>query len=278
MPTVYSVGFRNGTLNSLLGKSASGLFYSLHFFNGVQPADPTVAPAGSSVFTLGFSSGLLTTGFMSAPALGVSVLAAPRSLNAVSTVSGITFARMYDGSVGTGVADMSVSLVGGGGGVIVPSLSSTAGVAFQVDAFSLKLPQTLGTIMLNADLVNALTSLWALGPANTNINFGGSASIQVYSGAAPASADAVATGTLLVSFTTAASGASWGTVSGGAAALASNLSAVASVTGTAGYVRMVKGAMILQGSVGTTGTDFILDTVSIVSAATITLTEATISL
>lgn len=280
MPTTFNTTlFRNVTLNSLLGKGASNspLLY-VNFFNGVQPSDPSVTPVGTAVFATSFGGGINLSTFMSAPALGVSALSVPRSLNAANTISGITFARWFDNTNAPppGCIDMTATLVGGGGGVIIPSLSSTAGVAFQMDQLSLKLPQTLGTVMLNSDLVNALVGIWCQTAANLAVC--SSASIKVYSGAAPASADAPATGTLLVTFTTAATGASWGTVAGGAASLAGNLAAVAAATGTAGYVRIEKGVYVLQGSVGTAGADFILDTVSIVSAATITLTEATISI
>lgn len=276
MPTTFhATNFKNLTISSLLGKASNTApIRYINFFNGVQPADPSVTPAGSSVFAI-TGGGINTSTFMSAPAVGVSVLAAPRSLNATTSVSAITFARVED-SNGAAIMDTSATLVGGGGGAIVPSLASTSGVAYQIDGFSIKMPQVLGAVMLNIDLVNALASMW--GVVVANIGLGASASIKVFSGAAPASADAPATGTLLVTFTTAASGASWGTVSAGAASLASNLTAVAAATGTAGYVRIEKGAFVLQGSVGTSGTDFILDTVSIVSAATITLTEATISI
>lgn len=277
MPTTFSVFFRNRTVDSLTGRNTTGLLTHMHFLNGAQPSAPDVAAVGASVFGTTSTSGIPTTAFMSSPALGISTLAGPRSLNAINTASSITFGRWHDANnIGGGVIDMDATLSSGSGGVIVPSLSATAGVAFQIDRLSLRLPQTLGTVMLNADLVNALVSAWVITAANVNAL--GSATVQVYSGAAPATADAVATGTLLVSFTTAAAGASWVTATGGSAGLVSNLAAVAAATGTAGYVRITKSAFVLQGSVGTASGNFILDTVSITSGATITLTEATISI
>jgi hypothetical protein len=276
MPTTFNdTQFKTGTINSLLGK-ASNTYYIryVNLYNGAQPANPTAAPAGGSVFSSYMDLGASA---FTAPALGISALASSKSSVATTGISGITFARIYDTS-GTAIIDTVASLVGGGGGVIVPSLSSSAGVNFQIDQLSLKLPQANGAVMLNADLVNALVSGWTI--AAGNIAMCSSANIKVYSGSAPANADALATGNLLVSFTTAAAGASWGTVTAGSAALSGNLTAVASGAGTqtAGYVRIEKGAYVLQGTVGTTGANFILDTVSITNGATITLTEATISL
>ena len=276
MPTTFNITqFKNGTLNSLLGKSAPTYpaFY-VQFFNGTQPADPTVAPAGTAVFS-GYTAAVIVNGSMAAPALGISAMSGSHSANATNAVASITFARIYD-SGGTAIIDTPVSLVGGGGGVIVPILSSSVGVAFQMDAFSIKMPLANGTILLSAALANALASLWAI--AVTNIGLGASANINIYSGTAPATADAPATGTLLASFSTGATGSSWGTVSSGAAALAASITTTILATGTAGYARLVKSGYTLQGSVGTAATDFILDTVSLVASGTSTLTSATISL
>lgn len=277
MTTTFSTNnFLNPTINSLLGKASNNYtFQYVHFYNGAQLASPDTALVSANSVYANATAGINITSDLTAPALGVSVLAAPQGLIATNGLSGITTARILS-TQSVGVIDTTASLVGGGGGAIVPSLSSTAGVDFMLSQLSLKMPQTLGTVMLNADLVNALVSIWTVTASNLAVC--SSASIKVYSGAAPASADAVATGTLLVNFTTAASGASWGTVSGGAASLAGNLSAVAGNTGTAGYVRIEKGAYVLQGTVGTSAANFIIDQTSITSGNTITLTEATISL
>jgi hypothetical protein len=65
---------------------------------------------------------------------------------------------------------------------------------------------------------------------------------------------------------------------GGSASLVSSLSVNASATGTAGYVRMVKGTYVLQGSVGTVATDFLLNAVDLVSGNSVSLIEATIAM
>lgn len=273
MPTTFNPVFKNQLIDSLTGRAATIQLYYIQPWNGAQPADPATAPTGSSPFTAYNTSVIIGT-FMSAPGMGVSQLAAPKSAIASSTVGSLTFARIYNTS-GVGMIDTPVSLAGGGGGVILNTLNASSGVGLAVDKFSFKMPQSNGTIQLNADVVNGLASAFCVTPFN--VALGTSASINVYSGAAPANADMAATGTLLVSFTTGTT-SPWNVAAGGAAGLTANLTAAAVATGTAGYVRIVKNALALQGSVGTSAADFILDTVSIVSGATITLSEATISI
>lgn len=104
-----------------------------------------------------------------------------------------------------------------------------------------------------------------------------SGTIDIYSGAAPATGDAPLTGTKLATFTTAISPGSWLAASGGSAALIANLAATGLATGTAGYAVWTKGLFVIIGSVGTTAADFILDTLNITTGGTVNLTDATIT-
>lgn len=275
MATTFSPAFKNLAIDSFTGRASSAqTIRYIQFYNGAQPADPTVAPAGSPVFSA-YSASVDVNTYMGQPSQGVSALTAARSASATNTVSSITFARLY-GSSGTAMVDCVASTSGGGGGVIVPNLNSTAGVAYQIDSFSIKLPLANSTVKINTTLANALVAMFANTAAN--VAAGSSASIKIYSGSAPSTADAPATGTLLATFTTASGGTSWNAASGGTAALASALNVNASATGTAGYARMEKGTYVLQGSVGTSGADFILDSTSLTSGNNVSLTNATISL
>lgn len=276
MATTFAATFKNKTIDSLTGRATTTLLGYAQFYNGAQPAAPSDAPAGSPVFS-SYSGSVPFSTFMSQPAGGISALSQSRSAAATSAVSSITFGRLFDTS-GTAQIDVVASLSGGGGGIIVPTLTSSAGIAYQVDQLSLKLPSSLGTVYLNNNLRDALVSAWCVTAAN--VAAGSSAVINVYSGSVPADANAAATGTLLVSFTTAAAGASWNVASGGSAALVSNLSAVASAGSatTATYARLVKGTYVLQGTVGTSGADFIMDSVTITSGNTYSITNATITI
>jgi hypothetical protein len=285
--TFHVTNFKNKTIDWLTGinSSVTPLAYVVPY-NGVQPADPSVVPAGTAEFS-SYSYGPNMNTKLSAAGAGISQLATyvpPTTPSQAAAVSTLTFARIYT-TGGVAVVDVDVSLSGGGGALILDSLTSTVAVGNTVRAFSFKIPFTSGTIALSASLANRLVDMWC-GASSTipqlGINTNGASNLLLYSGAAPATADAPATGTLLATIGIGASNI-WAAASGGAAALAATPSALASGTGTAGYARLVKtyGAVTytLQGSVGTAATDFVVDTVTLTSGVTtVTLTQATISL
>lgn len=285
--TFHVINFKNKTIDWLTGISSLVTpFGYVVPYNGVQPADPSVVPVGTAEFS-SYSYGPNINTKMSAAGGGISQLATyvqPTTPAQAASVSTLTFARLYT-TGGVAVVDVDASLSGGGGAIILDSLTSAAGIGNIVQAFSFKMPLALSTVMLSASLANRLVDLWC-GASSTvpqlGINTNGASALLLYTGAAPATADAPATGTLLASINIGASNI-WAAASGGAAALAATPSAVAVGTGTAGYARLVKtyGATIytLQGSIGTAATDFVVDTVTLTSGVTtVTLTQATISL
>jgi hypothetical protein len=113
-------------------------------------------------------------------------------------------------------------------------------------------------------------------------NSGSAPTLVIYTGSAPGPGNA-ASGTLLVSLdldTTAAFGAASMSGSNAVATLSGlPVSATIAATGDAGYFRMNDdaGAAILEGTVGTSGADLILDTISLVQDATFQITSLTIS-
>lgn len=291
MPTTFHVvNFKNKTLDNFTGVSASTtpIGYVVPY-NGVQPADPSTAPAGTAEFASVPNAPNLNTK-MTAAGGGITQLSAPTAPvgpGGASAVSSLTFARLYT----TGqqaIIDTAVSLTGGGGGVILDSLTSNAGLGNSVQAFALKMPSSLGTLLLSQSLADRLADIWG-GAATITPNLGnvsqGASSISLYSGAAPASADAPATGTVLASYTLTATNL-WLAASGGAASLnGAGPAATASATGTAGYFRLTKtnGAFTftLQGTVGTVSgaSDMLLNTVALTSGVTsVQITDFTISI
>lgn len=100
----------------------------------------------------------------------------------------------------------------------------------------------------------------------------GAATLEVYTGPQPADADTAASGTLLVTLTL---NDPAGTQSGGVITIDVDpaISATAVATGTAGWARMKDstGATVLDGSVGTSSADFIIDSTSITSGQTVAL-------
>ena len=116
--------------------------------------------------------------------------------------------------------------------------------------------------------------------------------LKIYSGSAPADADAAVTGTLLVTISIASSGTGVNFDTAAAAGVlakapAETWSGVVSAGGTAGYFRHVAvgdtGASSttqarIQGAVGVTGSDLNLTSVSLVSAATQTIDFYTVAM
>lgn len=107
----------------------------------------------------------------------------------------------------------------------------------------------------------------------------GPAVIEIRTGAQPANADTADSGTLLATITCADS--AFETAAAGAMDLDANpdLSATAVATGTAGHARMKDSAgnVVFDGSVGTSGTDYIITSTSITSGQTVTVLTGTLT-
>lgn len=107
-----------------------------------------------------------------------------------------------------------------------------------------------------------------------------SGTLKLYTGAAPGTADAAETGTLLV--TIALGATAYGAVAAGVITLSGTpLSAAIAATGTAGYGRQLASGDTgvlsttqkrMQYSVGTSATEMIVNTNSLVNGGTFTLT------
>lgn len=115
---------------------------------------------------------------------------------------------------------------------------------------------------------------------STKIDAGaGAGYLEVRSGSQPANANTAASGTLLVTITlkdpSVASGASSGVLTLDVSGTAP--SGTAGATGTAGWGRVYdsNGNAVVDGSVGTSGTDFIISSTSITSGQSVSLTATT---
>ena len=102
----------------------------------------------------------------------------------------------------------------------------------------------------------------------------GSADLNIYTGEQPASPETAASGTLLATINL---NSAMGAASNGTSTLGTSQSAEAVATGTAGYARLISGTYILDGSVGTSGADFNLNTLSIVDGGQVTLLSMTVT-
>lgn len=131
------------------------------------------------------------------------------------------------------------------------------------------------TVRVATDSRNA-----ALAAVNVKANAGsGAATLKVYTGAQPANANTAESGTLLATFTMA--DPCFETESTGVMDFDANpdISATAVATGTPGWARLADSAgnAVLDGTVGTSGTDFIIDTATLVSGQTINFLSGSVT-
>ena len=103
----------------------------------------------------------------------------------------------------------------------------------------------------------------------------GSGTVNIYTGSQPADPNSAASGSLLASITISGGMSS---ASNGTSSLSSAPeTATASANGTAGWARLVSGGYNIDGSVATSGGDFTINTLSIVSGGAISLTAFSIN-
>lgn len=136
-----------------------------------------------------------------------------------------------------------------------------------------------GFYISNAEAISMLTDHFV------GINAGTAAVINIYDGSVPADADAsIGASTLLAQLTCSATAQS-SIVDDTPGALATfdtiTSDSSANATGTASYFRILTqdaGTVTNQGTVGTSSADLVLNTVSITSGSTVSITSATILL
>lgn len=285
---------KSGLVNLLTGVSSDYDYNRpiyCNFYNGAQPASPEDAPAGSAVWS-SVSGAINISAAMSAPSGGISSLASSLvgvSQAAAAGVSDITFARFYSygypGPSHKGCIDVPVSVSGGGGGAIIGSLTSVAGVGPTLLSYSIKIPLSLGTLAIGSVLASYIAGMFSglnYAPLYMGANTSGASTIDVYSGSPPATADEAATGTLLCTITLGATQI-WAAASAGTAALAVQPSATSLASGTIGYARLKKTLggydYVIQGSAGSSGTDFVFNVATTTgTSTTVTLISAPLSI
>lgn len=116
---------------------------------------------------------------------------------------------------------------------------------------------------------NAMTQL--------NTDIGSSAQIKIYTGTPPSTVATAFTGTLLVTLTGNAGG--FGTASAAQLTASAITAANAVATGTAGYFRIATsgGTDVVQGTIGTSGTDLTINNTSIASGQNVTASSLVIT-
>jgi hypothetical protein len=130
----------------------------------------------------------------------------------------------------------------------------------------------MATITVSTGTANAIVDAVV-----DRLDGGAPGTIEVRTGVKPASPDDAATGTLLATFTL--SNPAFGSASGRSASINAVASVTAVATGTAGYFRAKNSAGTAQfdGDVGTAGEELNLNTTSITSGGTVSVTGGTVS-
>lgn len=132
---------------------------------------------------------------------------------------------------------------------------------------------------VNLQITNACRSA-ACDAIVDRVDTGGAGTIKIYTGSQPATADtALGAQTLLVTITLSAT--AFGSASNGVATLAGTpLSGTAVASGTAAWFRMANGSgtTIMDGTVGTSSSDIIVNTTTIASGNTVTVSSGTVTM
>lgn len=180
------------------------------------------------------------------------------------------------GQVRTLLAGLDVTLTAGAAAhAHVDDVNITAAEACNITDFDFHWVEGVGTVKLSTTLRNKLIDMYT-GKHTTHIS--ANATVKVYTGTAPASADDVATGTELISFPIDTTSSFTYGAAASSVSTPSAVSANASNTGVVGYARLAwtHNAIdyVIQGSVGTTGTDFILSASSLTATNSYDFTAA----
>lgn len=265
----FNTVMKNRTVDLITSRSTSAVSMSIAtvtIYSGSMPANPDTAPAGSALATVSMSAGRWGAASSGATQLGSPLAFTPTS----SGTAG--FIRFSSSGM---IMDLDITNPSGGGACILPSTSLTAGTPTYIQAMAWKIAATgSGSIKISTALRDRLIDMWT-GIAATGPDMGTGGAFNIYTGSAPATADDPATGTLI--WTGTLSGTTYNVAAGAAASLSASVTANAVATNTAGYLRWTDGTYVIQGSVGTAATDFIVSATSMTSGNSYSITEATVA-
>lgn len=260
MGAVFSTLMKNAYLDALVKGTAVSSTYQLN--NKHLRFKATAA----TVFTATFTSILPVTSGFPPPVAGVSSF----DVNITPTASGtVTDVDIWDGSSTSHVTGVP-SLAGNGGMAIVGSMAFVNATPVNVK-MGLKVPlHAGGTLRFNEALANA----WANSMLYSTLlpSMANNGSITIYSGTQPADADEPVPEGAVALWTTSFLATDFSAAGSGQSNLSVAKAASCVATGTATWARWVRGNLTIDGSVGTTGADFIVDSDAFVSGQSRTIT------
>ena len=254
----FTTAAKNAYLDGVIGKTASFGNYVISYVR---------AKTAGSTDLLGASGVTISWG---TPVQGVATLA---SATVTPAATGTAALMEWWQGASYQVASGSVSTTGGGGNLIVGTTSFTASTPVAVAA-QLRVPQSsAGTLTINQALANQIAVCMLTATTSPQMANGGT--ITFYDGTQPATADtAISTQNVLGTLTLATS--DYSSASTGQSLLAASKTVTPSATGTVAWYRWTKGGYVMDGTVGTTGADIIVDSVSWSSGVNRSVTAATL--
>lgn len=276
-----SVLAANNMLDSLfMATSFTRLPDTLMVYAGSAPSLPSDTPAGTQLYA-STSGGLAGGTTWTAPADGEMQLASTLGYTAANTGTA-GFVRLAESTtVTSGVFDLTASVAAGGGDVILASLSLNSAQAFSITNMSISVAKSVGNCFFNVALRNAiLNKLKNVGAAGSQLGYNTGATLKLYSGSAPADADAALGGGNTELWTANMSTTTFNAAGGASIGLSASISANGVATGTATFFRLAYNGLVIQGDVTTSGGGgvAIVSTTSIVSGVSASVTDLTFTL
>lgn len=219
------------------------------------------------------ASGVSTSGFWTTPVTGTATYSQSVTPSATGTAANMAWVTSASADEYTG----TVTASGGVGNLIASTLSFVSGTPVTLSSV-MKIPlNNGGTLHINAALATAWLNMILNNTAPPAMANGGT--IVFYNGTQPTDADTAISGqTVLGSYTFATTDFTSASGDSGTCPLAATKPVTVTATGTAQFFRWTKGSYVIDGTVGTTGTDCVVDTTAFVTSNNRTMTALTLQL
>lgn len=255
----FNVSAKNAYMDGIIGKTTSFGYYVITYLR---------------VYTAGLVILNGTNGSSVSWGTAVQGTAPLNTVTLTPAASGVAAAIEWWQGTSYPIATGAASLSGGGGNLILPSLTLATGTPIAISS-TLRVPlNNGGTLRMGQILAKQIVTCMTNNAPSPQLAAGGT--LTIYSGTQPVTADTAITSQVALATLTLAS-ADFLTAVNGATDLTAEKTVTPGVSGTATWARLTKGSYILDGSVGTAGTDFLVSTNTLVSGVNMQLTGMALS-
>lgn len=254
----FTTTAKNAYLDGVVGKTTSFGNYTINYVR---------AKTAGSTDLLGANGVPISWG---TPVQGVASLA---TATVTPAATGTAALMEWWGSTSYQVASGAVSTTGGGGNLIAATTGFVSSTPVAVAA-QLRVPQSsAGTLKINQALANQIAACMLVSTTSPQMANGGT--ITFYDGTQAATADtAIGAQSVLGTLTLATS--DYNNAAAGQSTLAASKTVTPSATGTVAWFRWTKSGYVIDGTVGTTGADIIVDSTAWTNGVNRSMTAATL--